>query len=187
MILKKHFKIAYAVTLQYREGVLRCWKWLWLCVLYVEPNVGESQLEAFGMQGPGAVLVPALCSGIGLYWRRGAAETPHPPEGGSRLAAESTKLLQDLTVLKEHLLADTYRRSPLLGLLCLFCSSGLTASAGALQSWRAAGVGTGHLRKAVEGLFIHLIIAGRQVFWCEGFEGTLNASLFVLVCSRTTA
>lgn len=100
MILKKHFKVAYAVKLHHREGVLRCWKWLWLCALYIDPNVGESQLEAFGMQGPGAVLVPALGSVIGLYWCRGVAETPHPPEGGSRLAAESTKLLQDLTVPK---------------------------------------------------------------------------------------
>lgn len=32
-------------------------------------------------------------------------------------------------------------------------------------------------------------MAGRRFFWYEGFEGTLNASLFVLelVCSRNTA
>ena len=69
-------------------------------MLSVEAQVGESQLEAYGVRGLGAVLVPALCSAIGLYRRRGRSVIPNPSEGGSRLAAEAhvTQLLQNVTV-----------------------------------------------------------------------------------------
>lgn len=75
-------------------------------------------------------------------------------------------------------------------MLCLFGSSvGLTARAGAVQKQAHSQCWRRSLTKPVEVLFLHLVMAGRQFFWCGGFEGALNDSLFVLelVRSRNTA